>query len=291
MPRERVLITGATGLLGTPLSASLENRGFPVITLSRGPASDATIDLCQTDAVFDFLNRITPGAIVNLVALTNVDRCEENRQSAYLQNVRTVEVLIEWIQAHPSTRFIHISTDQVYDSEGLKKEHEITLRNVYAITKYCSEVVASKAGATILRTNFFGRSLVQGRISLSDWVIDNLRNGTPINLFSDIFFSPLSLSTLVKMIEKVLESPLPGVYNLGSHGGMSKCDFALRIAETFGLSTSKTRIVDSTAFTFNAPRPKDMRMDSELFERTFSVALPSLDDEIASLRNEYGLST
>ena len=110
-----------------------------------------------------------------------------------------------------------------------------------------------------------------------------------MSLFSDIYFTPLSLNTLSRMIKIVLERPVPGVYNLGSQAGMSKSDFALRIAELFGLSTSKARIAHSQSFGLRAARPQDMRMDCGLFERTFSVSLPSLSDEILSLRSEYGI--
>jgi dTDP-4-dehydrorhamnose reductase len=145
--------------------------------------------------------------------------------------------------------------------------------------------------ATVLRTNFFGKSLVKNRVSLSDWVIDSLQRRAEISLFSDIYFSPLSMHTLSSMLEKVLEGPIAGVYNLGSHTGMSKSDFALEIAQVFGLPTATARITASASVNLKAPRPKDMRMDCGLFERTFSVRLPSLSDEILSLQNEYELST
>lgn len=287
MSDEKILITGGTGLLGATLAAYLKSRGWQVITHSRCSDSDVRFDLCQREDTFRCLDDVEPQVVVNLVALTNVDRCEDERNEAYMQNVRTAENLVEWIGRGRGTKLVHVSTDQVYEGNHCK-EHEITLQNVYAMTKYCSEVVASKVGGTVLRTNFFGRSLAAGRTSLSDWVINSLERGLEIKLFSDIHFSPLSLSTLVKMVERVLERPAPGTYNLGSRGGASKAEFGLRLAEALGLSTASVEVVESTTANLSAPRPKDMRMDSGLFERTFAVELPSLDSEIDSLRSEYG---
>lgn len=281
-----VLIPGGTGLLGVPLVNFLREHGYHVVSLGR-KQGNLVCDLLDREALHARLNDVAPQTIVNLAALTDVDRCERHRQEAYEQNVRAVENLVAWTKTRPGTHFIQISTDQVYDGPGDKREAHLTMLNVYALTKYCGEVLATSVGGTALRTNFFGKSQVTGRRSLSDSFYEGLSQAKPMKLFRDIYFSPLSISTLCRSIEKTIAAPHPGVYNLGSHGGFSKADFALAMAKVFDFPTGHAEIVESTVAQLFAPRPKDMRMDVTFFERTFSVQLPTLAEEIASLRRDY----
>jgi len=79
-----------------------------------------------------------------------------------------------------------------------------------------------------------------------------------------------------------------GIYNLGSHNGMSKADFDFAFAECLKLPTDiMSRIKTSQASFLKAYRPKDMRMDSTKFESALGVKLPNLADLIQQLAQEY----
>src|SRR5262249_54377625 len=154
-----------------------------------------------------------PNMIVNLVALTDVDRCEGQPNNAYRLNVRCVENLTEWMSRGHAAKLIHISTDQVYDGEGPHREAAVTITNTYAMSKYAGELAARGANGTVLRTCFFGPSRLAGRPSFSDWLIDKFRSGQAFTGFDDVRFSPLAMDTLVRMIRRVIEGPVPGLYN------------------------------------------------------------------------------
>jgi dTDP-4-dehydrorhamnose reductase len=290
MMGKKVLVTGGTGLLGVPLAAFLAESGYAVLTHGRGTkSSDLAFDLKDKTSVLHHLDQNEPEAIVNLVALTNVDRCEDS-QLAYLENVRTVENLADWVKQKAATRkvpLIQISTDQVYDGPGEKTESEVTILNTYAFSKFCAEQVVAQVGGISLRTNFFGKSRVPGRDSFSDWVVKALSRGDSLRLFSDIFFSPLSIETLAKAIETVVRVPTPGVYNVGSHFGLSKSEFSLHLAKRLGLATDRAEVVESLEGGLIAKRPKDMRMNCQLFEKTFGIELPKLSDEIDLVGEQY----
>ncbi len=280
---ERILVTGATGLLGSSLVPALKQAGHEVIAHgNRG--GEVRFDLTDRAATHAALDRARPSVIVNLVAATDVDRCEREPHTAYLLNVRTTENLAAW---KGGSFLVQISTDQVYDGKGPQKESEIKLTNMYAFSKYTSELVALNAGGAVLRTNFFGRSRIPGRKSLSDWVVESLRGRVSISLFDDIWFAPLSFATLTQMVGRVAEAKKSGLYNLGSRDGMTKCGFALTLAKSIGLQTESASRTTSEAAHFKAYRPKDMRMDSTHFEQAFGVQLPTLHQEIVSLRSEY----
>jgi dTDP-4-dehydrorhamnose reductase len=284
-----VLVTGATGFLGSALTPLLLERGHQVTRLGYTYAADLNANLAIYEQTARALDQARPGVIINLTALTNVDRCETHPQEAYLLNVKAVENLCTWMQAvvHPC-HLIQISSDQVYDGAGPHTESELTIRNHYAMSKLASEFAAGIVPSTILRTNFVGRSQREGRASFTDWLHGALRGTAPINVFDDVMFSPLAIGTLCDCIERsIIERPL-GVFNLGSSDGMSKADFAFAFAAATGLpSTNLVRGNASDAETLAARRPTDMRMKCERFEGRMGLKLPRLIDEIQLLAHDY----
>lgn len=282
----RILVTGASGMLGSALAPFLEERGHEVVKHGHSQQSDISCDLTNRGATVDLLAEVSPEVVINLVASTNVDDCERQPHSAYLLNVRTVENLVAGLGKVTGTFLIHISSDQVYDAAGPSVEDDVRLANTYALSKYAGELAALHAQSVVLRTNFFGHSQHTSRKSFSDWLLDNLRQGKPFTAFSDVMFSPVSLPTLCAMIERVVENPVAGIFNLGSRYAMSKADFALELARVYGLSTQAIQIGTSKDVDLIAYRPKDMSMDCRKFETTFGVTMPSLKHEIQTLRAE-----
>jgi dTDP-4-dehydrorhamnose reductase len=284
-----ILITGSTGLLGSTLVPWLKTHGKTIVTHARQTNADYTADLVSKSETFTLLNKIQPSVIVNLVGLTSVERCQDHANESYLVNSQTVENITNWIlQSGSNCHLIQISTDQVYDGIGIHTEDQVTITNNYAFSKYAGELAAARVSSTILRTNFVGRSKIEHRESLTDWVYNSLTNRKHVQVLQDVFFSPLSMKTLVEMIQLVIEKKPVGIFNLGSKNGMSKADFDFNFAEQLNLPTeTMTRINSSQASFLKAYRPKDMRMDSSKFERTMNIQLPALINQIKNIAKEY----
>ena len=280
----RVLIAGASGLLGTTLAPVLVEAGHEIIRHCYRHSGDVACDLTNRQATQAMLNAVRPQVIVNLVACTDVDQCERDPHGAYLLNVRTVENLVAGMNDKHKAFLIHISTDQVYDAAGPSREDDIRLTNTYALTKYAGELATQGLPTAVLRTNFFGHSHLPGRRSFSDWVLDNLRNAVPTVAFADIMVTLLAMPTLCRMIARVIENPVVGTFNLGSHGAMSKADFIFEVARVYGLPTDAVRRGAASDAILPTYRPKDMSMDSHRFEAIFDVTLPRFKDEIVSLK-------
>jgi dTDP-4-dehydrorhamnose reductase len=286
----KVLLLGATGLLGATLVPHLKSVGYNIVTHARKKGTaDFIFNLDDSDTTCEFLARIQPSIIVNLVGLTDVDLCQQQTHAGYLANTHSVENLARWIkQSSFPCHLVQISTDQVYDGDGPHAEDSITLTNNYALTKYAGEIAAAQVPSTILRTNFVGRSKVSYRESLTDWVYTALTGSKNVQVLTDVLFSPLSMKTLVEMIDLVIYHKPVGVYNLGSNEGMSKADFDFEFAERIGLPTETMSRIDSSEATFlHTYRPKDMRMDCSKFEKALGITLPTLSDEIKRTAGEY----
>jgi dTDP-4-dehydrorhamnose reductase len=259
-----------------------------VITHARSRGADFICDLSSAEMTFRMLDKIKPSIIINLAGLTDVDLCERQIDLAYLANTYSVENIVGWIQGRGNCHLIHISTDHIYDGIGPHTETDIAIKNNYALSKYAGELAAMRVSSTILRTNFIGRSLAGHRESLVDWIYKSLVSQKKIQVFNDIFFSPLSISLLSQLIELVLEKKKVGTFNLGSKNGMSKADFAQSFAENLQYSID---IFERVSFyggnSLDAYRPKDMRMNSAKFEEVFKIELPNLCDLIPNIAGEY----
>jgi len=285
----RVFVAGAEGMLGTSLVPYLRKSGHVLSVHARQIENGIKSDLSCLAEASRCLDAASPDVIINLVALTDVDSCERDPKSAYNVNVGVVKNLVYWIQKeNRPCHMIQLSTDHVYDEDGSNDEGNISLLNCYAQTKYAGEIASMSVPSTVLRTNFFGPSCSFERASLSDWLLRSMVHGEQISVFDDVIFSPLSFSTLVKMIELVVRKQQSGIFNLGSKDGMSKADFAFKFAKEMDLSVENVKRSSVETLNLYAPRPKRMCMNSSKFEHTFSVQLPSLRDEIVSMRDAYG---
>ena len=277
----KIFIAGGTGMLGTNLSQYLRNLQYNVIAHGYKHEADVKSDMTKSETAISLLDKIDPDIIVNLICLSDVEKNEKDQDLAYQLNVKPVENISHWIQLRKTdVKFIQISTDHLYDNEGLNVEEDVLCRNTYATTKYCAEKIALNVDASVLRTNFFGKSQNKNRETISDWIELNVENKTPIKLFNDVYFSPLSIGTLMKMILHVMKNFKSGVYNLGSRDGMSKAEFAYKLGVPLDRESSFSTEVSVEDVGFYAIRPKGMMMDVSRFEKSFGVILPTLESEI-----------
>jgi len=280
---------GSTGLLGTSLGAKLKSNGCVVATLSKSGPSNIKIDATNKVMLFKALSGQDFDVVINLIALTSVETCEDRPDLAHRINVLPAEHIAAWIAEFcPHAHLVQISTDHVYDGVGPHGEALTTIINSYSLTKYAAELAAKLVPSTILRTNFVGKSSAPGRESLTDWLYDSLSREEHIQVLNDVLFSPVSISTLCSVITEVVKQRPVGVFNLGSSGGMSKADFDFEFASELGLPIKyMTRIDSSNAKFLRARRPLDMRMDSSKLEQSLGMKLPSLSDEIRKVALEY----
>jgi dTDP-4-dehydrorhamnose reductase len=285
----KIAIAGASGMLGGTLLPRFLQAGMKATLLStKTRPGYVAVDYHNQAQVNQALSASAPEVIVNLAAATNVDKCEADLIGAFSANVKPAIAIGEWIRKFsPRTKFVHVSTDQVYNGTGPHVEESVVPINVYALTKYTAEAVTCATDSLILRTNFFGKSNVENRNSFTDWIFSELKKGNKIKAFQDILFSPLSMNTLCDSIIKLVAGNASGVYNLGAANGISKADFILKFCAVCGLDRDLVEVCDSHVLNLAAKRPKDMRMNSQKVMSSYGLKLPTIENEIESLKGDY----
>lgn len=290
--KNNIIIFGAYGFLGNHLSISLSSK-YNVYRQGRGPGSQIRTDLLDYNKILDILERIKPICVINLIAETNVDLCESNPETAFIANSLIPKNLSKAVSKYSDKlRFIHFSTDQLYNSKNFLDNHEDNpnLINVYSITKYLGEREVVCKNKIILRTNFIGFSNYTNikKLSFVDWVINQSLNKIKSTLFDDVFISPLHINSISFYLENfIIQSNITGTFNFGSNNGFSKSDIATKILNEINLDSSNFKIGQLNELKLLAKRPNDMRMNLKKIENKFKFKLPDLNEEIKKIGYDY----
>lgn len=282
----RCIVFGGTGFLGRRLVNVLSSK-YDVLVSS--PSSNYPVFFGDGESVKKLIYDYRPNIVINCSAYADVDGCENNPLNAYkLNSLGVKEISDSILELDKTIRLIHISTDHIYDSKVVAKEDSISPYNVYAYSKLLGEYYINNPNFIVLRTNFFGKSF-SAKDSFTDWIYKNINSNKELNLYSDIFFNPLSVITIENLILDICKSDINGVYNFGASSYLSKYEFAHLFCKELGIETKlikKSKSPDGPGYT---KRPKSMIMSVEKFERSFMLTMPSLEDEIKRSIKEYKL--
>jgi dTDP-4-dehydrorhamnose reductase len=278
---QRILLTGGTGLLAPFLKTALGDLGAISTTAKSG--GDFLADLTDPAQTHDLIVKSNPDLVIHAAAWTDVDGCQNDPSKAQLVNATATSQLVSELPQH--TKFVFISTDQVYPATtGPHREGTENPINVYGKSKLAGEKAAlAHPAALIVRTSFFGPSKTPGRSSLSDFFAEKLAKGIPFTAFEDVKFSALHGQSLGEILHRMIEKDLAGTFNVCANDGMSKADFAAKIASHLGFSTKQMHIEKSVDQADRAPRILDLRMDPQLIEAELGIEMPTLADEIKKL--------
>ncbi len=123
--------------------------------------------------------------------------------------------------------------------------------------------------------------------NLADWIFNSLNGRKNIQVFKNVKFSPLSIKTLCKYINLVINKKISGTYNIGSKNGLSKAQFAVKFAKKLKLNTNFLEVVNYKKKILIAKRPLDMRMDSNYFKKKFNILLGNSNYEINLVSKQY----
>ena len=289
--RDTWLITGASGRLGHRLCAALSAGGRRVVGLCLTHPVDISgvverqLDLTDAASVQSAIEEIAPRFIVHTAGLTDVDSCEAGPDFAHRIHVGTTATIAA---ATVGAKIVHISTDHLWNGNRAMVDENTppTPVNVYARTKLEAEhAVLVRTDALVLRTNFFGRGR-PWRPSFSDWIDAALQAGRELQMFDDVYVTPIEMGLLSNIIIEMAERGASGVFHASGGERLSKFDFAVRLARALGRPTTSIKPVSIKGAGLRAPRPADMSLATGKIAGFLGRPMPDID---ASLRNLTGV--
>jgi dTDP-4-dehydrorhamnose reductase len=290
----RILITGASGLLGLNLALNA-GRGHDVVGVDRNtlvsvPFKVIKADLLDPNAIQRILNESRPDVVIHCAALADLDACESNPDLARRMNVELPAQLADAC-ARRQVRLLHISTDAVFDGQkgGQYSETDVPApQGVYARTKLEGEqaVLELNSLAIAARVNFYGWSL-SGKRSLAEFFINNLGKEKNVNGFTDVTFCPMLVDQLGGILLGMLERGLRGLYHVVGPQAMSKYQFGVEIARKFGLKESliSPQSVDKSSLTVR--RSHNLWLSTHKLSTDLGMALPSFSTGLDEFYAQY----
>lgn len=291
----RILVTGASGLLGLNLSLVAAAQGHQVTGLSHSrnlqgvPFDIHQVDFLEMEAALGQIETTRPQAIIHCAAVADLNLAEQQPALARQLNCdvagRLAQAAAGW-----GLPFVHISTDAVFDGAagGYTEQDPTNPLSVYAQTKLDGEqaVMAVHPDAVIARVVFFGWSL-SGARSLSEFFFNNLRDGQQVKGFTDTRFSPLYTEDLADALLEMLDAGLSGLYHVVSPENLSKYEFGVRIAQRFGFDPGLVEPVRMHEVKRSAPRSLNLVLSPEKVQTALGHPLPTVDEGIARFYHRW----
>ena len=278
----RILVTGATGLVGRALVKHCSASGDEIFSYDH-----QALDIADARAVDSEIIAQRPDAVINCAAWTDVDGCESNPEKAEHVNSLGPENLARACGKVDAV-FITISTDYVFDGQ---KEGFYTQRDqprpisVYGRFKLEGErrSQAAHARTIVVRTGYiFGPG---GRNFLSQ-VVANAQSGKKLKAIRDYWGTPTYGRDLAARLRELAVLDLPGIYHVVSSGdGASFETFSVEALELAGLSSETLEIIDGDSLGRPAPRPRNSRLKCLLSEAVGLSPLPHWRDGLAHFIN------
>lgn len=247
---EKILLLGKGGFL----AEEIQKRQPGIIALSKEEC-----DITDRKSVLDAVAKHKPSVIINCAAITDLEFCEANALKAWEVNVVGVRNISEAAKRNNSF-MVHFSSDWALNPV-----------NEYGWTKYASE---SLVHGLVLRTNIYNKSR---------WLFAALSSGQKVNLLTNIKFNPITVSSLLDYMNKLIKLRYFGVINIGVTDKLSYYDLGIAMCNTFGFD--KKYINPVTSIKTEYEYPMDTYLDLSGLRRLGLKTL-TLKEDMELLKNE-----
>ncbi len=293
----KVVVFGATGLLGWAVCRAALGRKLQLTAFSGSGSEDlaevgfvAPLDLADDEALTRAMLDLWPDAIVNCAAVSSPDTVDADPDHARRVNVDASERLGQ-IAAHLGARYLHISTDLVFDGSAspYRSTDQTAPVNEYGRQKLEAEKRVLKAcedNVVVLRITLLNGNSPGGARSQHEKLLRVLAAGQTPTLFEDEFRQPCSADNAGEALVELLERPrLNGLFHWAGNERISRYEVGVRIFERFGLSPDllakgkRADLADKLG-----ERPEDLTFVLEPLEGKLKTRAQNVAEQLDELR-------
>lgn len=279
---KKIFVTGICGMLSKSLVKILQDK-FEIYGCDIIKNDYLKLDINSNKLKVE-IEKIKPDMIIHTAAMINADGCEKDKEKCKKINIDGTENIVK-ICKELNIKLIYISTSAIFDGfKGNYKEVDIPNPiNYYAKTKLDAEKIIQNEleDYLILRINIYG----WGNTGFVEWLIGNILSGKEFYVFTDIKVNWLYVDQLSKLIVKIIDKNLKGVYNLGSKDKISKYDFAYVLCQEFGYNNKNIIAYHSDLSNLIAKRPKNITLDISKIENE-GIKMPLILEGLRMLKND-----
>jgi len=288
-------VTGAAGLLGQKLAERAAAAGHDVsrFDLIAAPQAGAGpvhhLDVSNRDDVKRTIGDLAPEWVLNTAAYTAVDAGEANEERVRSVNVDGVSNLLEAAEG-TGTRVLTLSTDYVFDGREGPYAEDVP-RNplgIYGASKAEMEDVVSENGGPhlVVRTMVLYGAAPGVRTNFGLWVLHKLQAGEEIRVVTDQLGNPTLASDLARILLEMVEQSGSGLYNAVCADRVSRYEFAVRLAGTFGLDKEKIIPVTTGELGQDADRPLESGFILDHLREDFGIEPLDLERSLEIFKRE-----
>jgi S-adenosylmethionine synthetase len=271
MEKGKVLVTGASGLLGREVFNLYKEDGWEVTGLCFSKAVDGLVqhDVTDSQATRDLLRQLKPNLVVHCAAQRFPDKMEENPEESWNLNVTSNRTLSQ-VTSEVGGRLIYISTDYVFDGSSPPYTADSTPQptNKYGQSKLEGEnVVRENPSNIILRIPVLYGNVKNLKESALTVLLDTVRSGNPAKISSYEVRCPAhtkDIASILLDMGNMLDKIKGGVYQWSGVERLSKWDIVKMLAKEFDMSMDHLEEVAGASP--GAPRPRDVELDRSKLE-------------------------
>ena len=266
---KKILVTGSNGLLGQKIIeilTGIETVSIIATSLNVDKITDVKgydfelLDLTNHVETAYIIRTHNPGIIINTAAMTQVDKCEEQKAECWKINVEAIKNLVKCsndVKAH----LIHLSSDFVFDGTGGPySENDIpNPLSYYGLSKLEGEKIIedqSDKWAIVRTILVYGVNRKMTRLNIVLWVKNSLEAGKPIRVVNDQFRAPTLVDDLANACIEIGMREKTGIFHISGPEMMSVVDIAYKVADYYKLDKSLITPVSSAELNEIAQRPR-----------------------------------
>jgi dTDP-4-dehydrorhamnose reductase len=275
-----VLVVGANGQLGQSIKEIHNNYNYNFIF-----ASKIDLDIVNEKDILKYVKQNNINTIINCAGYTNVDKAESEQELATNINVTAVKYLAK-ISNDNNIKFIHVSTDYVFDGEKNTPYIETDITNpmsIYGQTKLDGENHILKIGvknSIIIRTSWLYSPYNNNFLKTIHRISQTNKS---LNIIYDQIGTPTYALNLAKVILDIIpkiDNQTTQIYHYSNEGVSSWFDFASDIVSLLGISCAINPI-HSYEYKMIATRPKYSVFSKSKIKKDFDINIPYWRDSLS----------
>jgi dTDP-4-dehydrorhamnose reductase len=291
--KSKLLVLGGSGLVGSTFINTSKTDYDIIFSYNNNKikipnTQSFQINLLNDDKIEKIIENYNPDIVLHTIAHSSVDLCETDHNVADKLHVDATKKITNAC-ASINSKLIFLSTDAVFEGELNKQYCEDDIPNpvnYYGKTKLEAEKIVLNASSNnvVLRT-----SVIYGwheKSRFTNWILDYLKDGKSVDPFSDQFNTPTLIDDLVKVILKIIDKDISGLYHATGKTCLNRYQFAILLAKRFSYDVSLIHSVTKLEKKQNAPRPISTCLDSIKLENTLNFSFSDISAGIDSIFNK-----